>query len=102
MKKKTIFLIVCAFLISFLLSCERISQQTDLGSVTTELEISADYGSLIAVTIDGQYPGWGQLWFSDAQGTITMMRVNWEGKTMLKDPLVISRGRTMTGKEGAQ
>lgn len=102
MKKKLVFVIAGAILVLFFLSCERVSKPTSPDYTTTVLDIPANYGSLIAVTTDTQFPGWGQLWFSDATGKITMMRINWVDRMMIKSPLTISRSQEPTSTEGMQ
>ncbi len=98
MKKLFLLALVIFAALLFALSCERTTQEPTMESVIAIKDIPMDYGSLVSVTTDGQYPEWTQLWFADTSGTIRMVRVHWMEKTMLEDVLTIPRSQIAKGE----
>ncbi len=80
------------------LSCEQartpqIKQASNLKEIMLEnlKEIPAEFGDLTAVTTHAAYEGWSQLWFTDEQKTIRMVRVQFHENRIYEKVLVIPR-----------
>ena len=91
MKKIIIIGLVGVILILFSLSCEKIEVQSNIRGAVTLESIPLEYGSLVSVTTDTNYPNWAQLWFAGEDGIVKMVRVNWAQNIMMEKTLEIPR-----------
>ena len=77
MKKYSLLVLIALVSIVFLFSCQRVDESKELKFDETIRQegIPLEYGSLVAVTTQTDWPGWAQLWFEDEDHTIRMIRV---------------------------
>ena len=99
-KRSLLFPLLCLPLLLLLVSCERLNTGAVQVQTVKLHSIPAKYGQLKAVTQTDGYAGWGHLWFEDSAGTITLVRVDWERREMVEEPLVITR--TPAATEGSK
>jgi hypothetical protein len=93
-------LILVLFVLSVclgLVSCEKIDE-VRLTKQTLEMvplqfkdAIPMEYGRLVAVTSNSQYPKWAQLWFEDEDRTISVVIVNFVDGNFVTNVLTIPR-----------
>ena len=88
-------LLVCTFLFS---SCSRIdvAQQSQKGNLqqvklAKQDSIPMEYGSLVGVTPNKEYPRWAQLWFQDDSGIIRIVSVGFFDQSVHENVTVIPR-----------
>ena len=93
MKKLSVMVLVCGLLVGFGVSCEKTTTEASSSpELTVPLaDIPASYGSLEAVTVVPEYPGWFQLWFQNEAGTIRIVRVQMAQNLMHKQVKTINR-----------
>lgn len=53
--------------------------------------IPIEYGRLVAVTSNSQYPNWAQLWFEKEDKTITVVLINFVEANFVTDVLMVPR-----------
>jgi len=77
MKKYSLIFLIVLVSIALLFSCQRVDESADLKFDETIVQkgIPLEYGSLVSVTTQAEWPGWAQLWFEDDENTIRMVRV---------------------------
>jgi hypothetical protein len=91
---KRISLLACILVICLgVLSCQKLqppipqSSQLRIETLKAMDSLPAEYGNLVAVTIDNSTPGWAQLWFEKPDKTIVIAAVRWE-KGVLREKVV--------------
>ena len=93
MKKYFLIFLMALVSITFLFSCQRIDETTELKYDETieQKGIPLEYGSLVSVTAQAEWPGWAQLWFVDDNNTIRMVRIEFHKGEIPEGVRTISR-----------
>ena len=93
MKKYFLVLFMALVSITFLFSCQRIDETTELifDETIEQKGIPLEYGSLVSVTAQAEWPGWAQLWFVDDNNTIRMVRIEFHKGEIQEGVRTISR-----------
>jgi len=88
-----IIVLICTFIIT---CCARVQEQSGKGELkTVELKaldaIPKDYGSLVSVTANPEFPKWAQLWFEDENGIIRVVSVGFFDQKIMNSVTEIPR-----------
>ena len=94
--KKLLLVLLVLFVSTFtLISCTRIQEPAKGALKTVTLKnlnaIPIEYGSLVGVTANPQFPTWAQLWFEDEDRTIRIVSVGYFDRKILENVTVIPR-----------
>lgn len=87
---------VCFLAILLTISCKKLGQPSAKGPLTFEpsrfaAAIPDDYGALVGVTQNPQFPAWVTLWFQKPDRTITCVFVNIDEGRIFEKALTIPR-----------
>jgi len=92
---KRYYVLICLlFILSTVLSCERIDQPISAYGDLTTIDLKSipkEYGKLVSVTTHARYEGWAQLWFVDEESTIRMVRIQFHNNQVHDKVKVIPR-----------
>jgi hypothetical protein len=91
MRRVCALILAVSVLILTNVSCTQVQPEADTDVVSHLAGLPTAYGELVSVTTAAQYPDWSQLWFVDDEGTIRMVRVQFDLKQIHNDVLVIPR-----------
>jgi hypothetical protein len=84
--------------VALLASCERIrppgTEATPLGReiMPTDRRIPKEFGRVFGASTSEAYPGWGQLYFEDDEGTIRIVFVSFTDRALEPKVITIPRG----------
>lgn len=94
--KKLLLILLLLSLVTFpLISCSRV-QEPDKGALKTiklkKLDsIPIEYGSLVSITANPEFPRWAQLWFEDDDRTIRMVHIGFAENRVSEKVIIIPR-----------
>ena len=91
MKKYFLILLMALVSITFLFSCQRVDEEYKFDETIEQKGIPLEYGSLVSVTPQAEWPGWAQLWFEDDNNTIRMVRIEFHKGEIEEGVRTISR-----------
>ena len=93
MKKYILILLVLLGSFIFVIACQRVDETAELKFDETIVQngIPLEYGSLISVTTQAEWPGWAQLWFEDDENTIRMVRIEFHKGVIAEGVRIIHR-----------
>ena len=95
MNKIPYLFLAIIFVISFTLSCQRVTTSTPGELETIELSnlkgVPLEYGSLISVTAPSGRSRWAHLWFADKDQIIRMVRIGFADNRVHEKVTVIPR-----------
>lgn len=89
------FLIIIFCLVS--ISCQKLTTPPGTRgplkqeTIKTRDSIPAEYGNLVAVTSNSNFPNWAQLWFVKPDKTIVIVRINFMDGYLSEGAFVIPR-----------
>jgi hypothetical protein len=94
--KRLILIFLMLFISTLpLVSCSRVQEPSKGELETVKLNkldgIPTEYGDLVNVTANPQFPNWAQLWFKDDDGTVRVVSVGFFEQKILKKVIVIPR-----------
>jgi len=96
MKNFLLFIFLCFILSLTLMSCKRTASNEVAGdlkdvNLTALNGIPTEYGSLVAITTQADFPGWAQLWFEDDSKTIRIVRIGTTSNRINEKVTIIPR-----------
>lgn len=79
----------------FAVSCQKLEQKPTVALKFEKMKyldaVPSEYGNLVGVTMNSEYPSWAQLWFEKPDKTIMVVRVNWGVGHFEDNVLIIPR-----------
>ena len=96
MKNLLLLMVLTLTLSSSFLSCKRTAPDVTSGALKevklTALDgIPSEYGALVGITTQAEFPGWAQLWFEDDSKTIRVVRLGTTSNRIHEKVTVIPR-----------
>ena len=95
MKKLFLTFLIISFSTFSLISCSRVDELTKGELKTVKLKkldaIPLEYGSLVGVTANPDFPRWAQLWFEDDDSVIRVISVGFFEQIINENVTVIPR-----------